>query len=84
MKNMEHCGDAMGYQVYRNSDGFLEGFKSIGEKSSPTSRPNANNQRVITNAKDMQGFINFIVGMKSKPAKVKSAPMPKLFDDTTL
>lgn len=79
---MKHIGEYKGYQVFRNSDGFLEGYKTIGEKSNPTSNPNAESERVVTSTTTITDFQTFIDGPKKKHKR--RVKQPKLFDDTTL
>lgn len=79
-KNLEHIGEYDGYQVYRNSDGFLEGYKKIGKRIENGQDVGKDLRRLVTRAKTMQGFINHALGMKLKPAKPKKVEMPKLFE----
>lgn len=85
---MEHIGDYDGYQVYRNSEGFLEGYKKTGKKIMHVNGNDINLgtdcKRIVTNAKTMQGYIDFYLGQKLKPKKVEPAPLPKLFDPENL
>jgi hypothetical protein len=84
-KNLEYIGEALDYQVYKNSDGFLEGYKSVGAIKKETGGTWKDHKRIVTNATDMAGFENYIKGLKKKPEKkLDLSKLPKLFDDTEL
>jgi intein/homing endonuclease len=86
MKEFESLGEWNGWQVYKNSDGFLEGYKSTGRKVKATEDHIVftDSKRIVTNTKDMAGFIAFVNGTKKKEIKIQVKPMPKLFDETDL
>ena len=50
-----------GYQVYQNKDGYLEGYKS---KS--FSDDTGDCDRIVSNAKDTDGFIKYVKGLRKK------------------
>ncbi len=76
-------GETAGYRVYKNLDGFMEGYRTIGK--------NVNNdkgtdiKRVVTNQTTMEGFALYINGMKShrsyKDVPLKPHQLPSLFND---
>jgi len=89
MKELEYLGEWNKWEIYKNSDGFLEGYKSSAKKevvckdhNGQTVKQPVDSKRVITNATDMGGFIRFVNAMKPKkePA-IKVVPLPKLFED---
>jgi hypothetical protein len=90
MTQLEYLGDWNKWQVYKNSDGFLEGYKSSNKKinlykdaKGNQIKQSVDSQRIITNAKDMAGFIKFVNGMRpQKPKSLLPPPQqPKLFED---
>ena len=90
MKELESLGEWNGWQVYKNSEGFLEGYMSTGRKYNLYKDANGNqvkassdSKRIVTNATDMAGFISFVNGQKKKEPKIKIVPLPKLFEDET-
>lgn len=92
-KEMEYIGDYNGYQIFRNSEGYLEGYKSTGRKETILKDHNgrdifrrSDHNRIVSQCKDMSCFIKFINGFKKpKPKSSLPAPeQPKLFDDTNI
>lgn len=71
-------GEYDGYRVYRNADGFLEGYKGIGEsKIKPGSHSDV--KRIVSNATTMIGFEAYVRGLRSRTAaKDKPVPISKL------
>lgn len=90
---LEYLGEWNKWRVYKNSEGFLEGYKSSAKKRNLYKSTNGeqvkqsvDSERVVTNATDMGGFIRFVNGMKPvKESKVKQAEndqkQMKLFND---
>lgn len=85
-QTFEHVGDYDGYQVYKNKDGFLEGFKKTGKMIiSQGENKGTDCKRVVSNQKTMSGFIEYINGFKKKKPKIKDIPLkpsdlPSLFE----
>lgn len=66
-----------GYRVYKNADGFMEGYKSTGggKKDGPTDI-----KRIISNQTTLGGFGKYVRGLRSK-RKPKEAPLPSLLKE---
>jgi hypothetical protein len=68
---MEFLGKHMGYQLYRNSEGNIEGYKSIGLQNTDSySRPAKDLKRFVTHAKTIAEFLA-VVAAKEKTKKPK-------------
>lgn len=86
--NLEHIGDYDGYQVYRNADGCLEGYKKTGKKilKLPQGEVNLGTdcKRIITTARTMIDYMKQYERTKKVAIKPKPAELPKLFDPENL
>jgi hypothetical protein len=82
---MTHIGDALGYQVYKNDQGFLEGYKKIGKKWVNGAELGTDCKRIVTNQKTMDGFMKYVQGLRSRltPKPLKASELPSLFDVNT-
>lgn len=87
---LEFIGDWNRWMVYRNSDGFLEGYQSCGRKNKIGLDVKGKElflhtdcKRIVTNAKTMQQFIDFVNGIANARKKKSNIPvdMPKLFNN---
>jgi hypothetical protein len=73
---MEYLGEHFDYQLFRNSDGEIEGYKSIGlENSTSYCRVAKDLKRVVTHTKTIAEFIEHITA-KNKLAKPKKKYNP--------
>lgn len=70
-KEMILLGQYYGYQLYRNSDGFIEGYKSVGlvEIVGVYCRPAKDLIRIVTNVTEITDFPQFIEKHKPKVQK---------------
>lgn len=83
MNQLEHMGDYDGYQLYRNADGIIEGYKKTGKRMSGNDNMGTDCKRIVSTSKTVAGWIEFYLGTKLKAKKVKPAPLPKLpFDES--
>lgn len=82
---MDYVGTELGYQVFRNSDGFLEGYKkTIGRNIGLDANNNpipSDCKRVVTNQTTMKGFVDYVNGLKKKKSSIKPETPPSLFND---
>lgn len=71
MKDMEYMGEWKNFQIYKNSDGFIECFRSIGRNMTRTNGGRGglvgatDLKRVITNVRTISQLPSFF---KKKPA----------------
>lgn len=65
--SFEPVGEIDGWKLYKNSDGFIEAYKTIGPKSSELSYPHADSLRMVTNMKDVETFIVALATKNSGP-----------------
>lgn len=73
---MEYLTEISGYQVYKNSDGFLEGYKHSGKavgKGSNGQKIFSSQKKIVTQETTLEGFKKFIAGTK-KPKVQKIKP----------
>jgi hypothetical protein len=68
--NMVYLGKHFNYQLYRNSEGYIEGYKSINLIDT-NSYCNAAKSliRIVTNTKEIDEFPKFINRITEKKAK---------------
>jgi hypothetical protein len=52
----EYIGECNGYQLYRNKDGFIEGYKGDYDKI----KEKGTIDRIVTNTTKVENFPNFI------------------------
>ena len=64
-KYLEFIGIEEDYHVYKNTDGFMEGYKKIGKKEV---------DRKVTNQTTLEGFAKYIRGLK-KRTPIKDKPL---------
>jgi hypothetical protein len=85
--DMEHLGEHYGYQLYRNSEGFIEGYKSIGLIDTGAAggkyscRPADELIRVVSHATTIDEFKAYITRYEKRAAKYnpyKDAAQAKL------
>lgn len=82
-KDMEYLGQHSGYQCWKNSDGYIEGFKSIGLVNIKTyCRPAKDLIRLVTKAVTIEEF-NEAVKIKETKEKQKKT-ISKAKDKTQL
>ena len=73
---MEYIGSLLNYEVYRNAEGFLEGYRGYGSsKSLPGNY--AHLERIVTNAKTGRGFVEYVKGLKRKN-KILKEKLPRI------
>lgn len=79
---MEHLGSvqigAANWEIYKNNDGMIEGYKSSGTKMVNGEDVKQDLKRIVSNATTVQGFIDYVNGFKKSAIKVKPAPPPEL------
>ena len=73
MINMPYIGSIFDYELFRNSDGCIEGFKGIGlmADSKAFCRPAKDIERVVTLAKTKEEFAECILNLQQKPKIVR-------------
>lgn len=80
-KDMKHLGEYAGYQCWLNSEGFIEGYKSIGLENvtGKYCRLAKNMERIVTKTKTTAEFVEVIKAMeeKSKTDKKEKKYNPK-------
>lgn len=80
--NMQFVGFYDDFHVYRNSDGFLEGFKKVGKNMSTGYK---DCKRVVSNQVTPEGFLSYVKGLKPrkkvKDIELKPSQLPSLFSD---
>lgn len=76
---MEHIGQYLDYEVFKNKDGLLEGFKSRGKKISLDvyTFTYSDHDRIVTPCKTPEEFVSYVSGLNKKQ-KVKKAKLPEL------
>jgi hypothetical protein len=74
MDYVDTCGD---YKVYRNKDGFLEGFKTTGTIDHTKQQSGGNVNHVVTTATTINEFQQWV--KPKAELKTKSVPPPELF-----
>ncbi len=64
--NYPYVGESLGYSIYRNKDGFLEGYFGVGKVENPSGSTNNHKdiKRVVSNAKTIEDFAEYVYGMK--------------------
>jgi len=85
-KNLELVGNEEGYQVFKNYDGFLEGYKRVGNvKLGPGQDTGKDVKRIVTNQKTLDGFGRYVRGLRAKKKikdiPVKASELPSLFSE---
>jgi hypothetical protein len=80
-KDMKYLGEYAGYQCWLNSEGFIEGYKSIGLENvtGKYCRLAKNMERLVTKTKTTAEFVEAIKAMeeKSKTDKKEKKYNPK-------
>ncbi len=78
-KDMEYLGEHAGYQCWKNSEGFIEGYKSIGLEnvSKKYCRLAKDMTRLVTKTKTTAEFVDAIKAME---AKVKTNKKEKKYN----
>lgn len=61
LPSFDLLGELDGWKVYKNKEGFIEAYKTVGEKSSELSYPDADSLRMVTNIRDIEVFIKAMV-----------------------
>lgn len=68
-----------GYKVYKNANGFMEGYKSTGRFIENGTVKYKSISRVVSNQTTLSGFGAYIRGLrKQTPLKDKPIPPPSL------
>lgn len=75
---MEYLTQSCGYNLYKNSDGFIEGFKSTGKKIVNGAELATGMGHVVTNCTTVAEFEQLIAGNKTS-IKPKFPEPPSLF-----
>lgn len=72
-KDMEYLGQFAGYQCWKNSEGIIEGYKSIGLEnvSGKYCRIAKDMKRLVTKTKTIPEFIDAVIAMEAKPKATK-------------
>jgi len=80
---LDYIGEYNGWQIFRNSEGFLEGYKGVGKKIKIDAEKtiNSDSKRLVTNTKTPTDFIKFVNGSKPKKSSLPPPEQPKLFPD---
>jgi hypothetical protein len=67
-KDMKYLGEYAGYQCWLNSEGFIEGYKSIGLENvtGKYCRLAKDMKRLVTNVKTTAEFVDLIAAMEAK------------------
>jgi TRAP-type mannitol/chloroaromatic compound transport system substrate-binding protein len=87
---LEYVGDFNDWKIYKNAEGYYEGWKSGGRKVNILKDTNNNqvskrtdHNHIVTQAKDMSGFIKVVTDMEErhKPKSSIKPDQPKLFND---
>lgn len=80
-KNMEFVEDCEGYKVYRNADGFLEGYRKTG-KDKYAFGSGSDIKRIVSNQTTIPGFQSYVRGLRNKlePKPLTASQLPSLFD----
>lgn len=83
-KEMVFEGWEEGYRVYKNADGFMEGYKKVG-KSKIKADDGSDVKRIVTNQTTLSGFGKYVRGLrksvKTKDKPVKAGDLPSLFSE---
>jgi hypothetical protein len=68
-KDMEYIGIELDYRLFRNNEGFIEGYKTIYKTINKPPYFIAELLRVVTNTKERSEFKNFVTrtGKSKKP-----------------
>lgn len=74
---MEYIDEVNGYKVYRNADGFLEGYKTTGIKDDKKQLAGGSSNRLVTECTTIQQFAK-LTEAKTKLKPKKQEP-PSLF-----
>lgn len=72
---LEYVGEAENYKVYRNSEGFLEGYKNIGGEDGDC-------KRVVSKESALPNFSKYVKGLnkrKVEPPPLKPGQLPSIF-----
>lgn len=79
---MDYEGIEEGYHVYKNSAGFMEGFKKIGKNKYGNSNQGSDIKRVVSNQTTLAGFGKYVRGLhkkvKTKDIPLKTSQLPPL------
>lgn len=77
MKNLELVGNELGYNIFRNGDGFLEGYRKKGKGASDDLTKDC--ERIATNQTTVEGFCKYIRGLRSKNVtRLKPSQLPQI------
>lgn len=74
---MEYIDEVNGYKVYRNADGFIEGWKTTGDKDDMKQKTGNNSSRLITQCETIEEFA--LLTAKKTKLKPKQDRPPSLF-----
>lgn len=73
-ESMTYLGEYKNYQLYRNSEGFIEGFRSIGLiNTDAVCREAKDLKRVVSNVKTVREFLEFIRKKEASCCEIRSA-----------
>ena len=74
---MEYIDTIEGYKVYRNKNGYLEGYKTKGQVDNAKQQSGSDVDKLITTVKTKVEF----AALLKKPVKLKpkTPPSPELF-----
>jgi len=79
VKDMEYLGQFAGYQCWKNSEGFIEGYKSIGLENvgGKYCRLAKDMKRLVTKTTTIPEFVDAVIAME---AKAKTDKKEKKYD----
>lgn len=74
---MDFIDEIQGYKVYRNKDGFLEGYRTKGAVDNNKQQSGSSVDKLVTQAKTIKEFAELL----RKPVKLKPKQdkLPELF-----
>lgn len=71
-QNMDFVGNEEGYNVFKNKDGFMEGYKKTGKQD--RNGQGTYVKRVVSNQTTIEGFGKYIRGLRNR-TPVKDKPL---------
>lgn len=85
-QDMRLEGIEEGYKVFKNAEGFMEGYKSVGKNAYNPDWPGGSDvKRIVSNATTLEGFAAYVRGLRAKTSikdrPVKTRDLPSLSGD---
>lgn len=73
-----------GWRLFKNADGFIEGFKGIGKKIVNGVVTYKDHKHIVSNQTTIEGFKKYLSGLRPKKRvkdiELKPHQLPSLFD----